>query len=70
MDTNTLECPSCGGTLIREVREEVCSYKKHDVPYKQPGWWCGDCDEAILQGDDNIVSNTVFVELRARVEGV
>ena len=70
MDANTLECPDCGSSLIREERVDVCTYKSQEVSYKQPGWWCGDCDEAILQGDDNIVSNTVFVELRARVEGV
>ena len=70
MDTRNMECPHCGRTLRREEREEVCEYKGSKKTYLQPAWWCDGCDEAILKGDDNIISNTIYVELRARVEGV
>lgn len=70
MKSETMECPVCGGNLSRVEREETCEYKGGRVAYMQPGWWCDSCDEAILKGEDNTVSNTVFVELRARIEGV
>lgn len=70
MDANTMECPSCSGTLRRKEREDICEYKSQKVSYMQPGWWCDECDEAIFKGEDNVINNTVFVELRARVDGV
>lgn len=65
-----MECTSCGGVLSRGERAEVCEYKGHSVTFTQPGWWCDTCDDGVFEGEDNVISNKVFLEVRARAEGI
>ena len=42
----------------------------YSVTYTQPGWWCDTCDDGVLEGEDNIIGNQVFMAVRAIPEGI
>ena len=66
----SIQCPECGGTAIFEARTDTVEYKGHKVAVKVPGHWCEKCGEAVLEGDALEKRERVFLELRAKVEGV
>ena len=66
----SIQCPECGGTAIFEVRTDTVEYKGHKVAVKVLGHWCEKCGEAVLEGDALEKRERVFLELRAKVEGV
>lgn len=63
-------CPSCGGAMRYETREDFVEYKGHRKKFSVTGWWCTSCDEAIFEGPDLERAERAFVELRAEVEVV
>jgi len=66
----TQPCPSCGGTMKFERRDDVLVYRDHKKRIKTPGWWCGDCEEAILDGKALATRERAFLELKAEVDEV
>ena len=66
----TQPCPSCGGTMRFERRDDVLVYRDHEKRTKTQGWWCTDCDEAILDGKALGERERAFLELKAEVDEV
>lgn len=63
-------CPECGGKMYRDARPEKFTYKEHEILVKQPGWYCGKCGEALLTAKDVRATESAFLELKAKVEGL
>lgn len=72
MTTKTAKknCPSCGGAMKHETREDSVEYKGHQKTFQVTGWWCSSCNEAIFEGPALQVAEQAFVQLRAEVEQV
>lgn len=68
--TQKKKCPSCGGTMTYETREDTVKYKKHEKKFKTTGWWCSSCTEAIFEGPELRRAEEAFIQLRAEVESV
>jgi HTH-type transcriptional regulator/antitoxin MqsA len=64
----TRPCPSCDGLMRRGAREETVTYLGESLSYQQPGWHCDGCDDGILEGDDNAVSDAALHEVMARAK--
>jgi HTH-type transcriptional regulator/antitoxin MqsA len=53
-----------------ERHDGVLVYRDHKKSIKTLGWWCADCDEAILDGKALAVRERAFLELKAEVDEV
>src|SRR5262249_42568319 len=53
-----------------EKHDDIIVYKATSRTIKTLGWWCTNCDEAILTGDPLVAHERAFQELKAEVEGV
>ena len=63
-------CPACGGTMVRDSRPDTVSYKHLTAKVTQPGWYCDSCDEALLEAAYARATEPVFMDLKARADGV
>ena len=63
-------CPACGGAMVHESQPDTIAYKGESVEVSQPGWWCQECEEAVLEPADQEATERAFLELRARVDGI
>ena len=66
----TRSCPVCPKKMRYETRDDVVQYKGVTKAIRQSGWWCGGCGEAIFEGNELAAREKVFLELKARVDGV
>lgn len=69
-EIKTQPCPSCGGTMRYERHGDVLVHQDHKKRVKTLAWWCGDCDEAILDGKALAIRERAFLELKADVDDV
>lgn len=53
-----------------ERHSDVLAYRDHKKAIKTLGWWCSDCDEAILDGKALAARERAFLELKAEVDEV
>lgn len=67
---NAVRCHECGAVMRRGARDVPYSYKGETIQVKQPGWYCTGCDEGVLDGADMAATESAFVDLKARVDGV
>jgi len=59
------------GSAARPVAEELVGRNPGEtITVDQPGWWCSKCGEAVLVGEDVAASESAFIELKARVDGL
>ena len=63
-------CPSCGGTMTFEKRDDVLSYQGQQKTRQTLGWWCDSCDEAIFDGPALAERERDFLELKAEIDNV
>ncbi|HKQ67854.1 MAG TPA: type II toxin-antitoxin system MqsA family antitoxin [Polyangiaceae bacterium] len=69
-ESKTQPCPECGGSMRYEKHDDIIVYKGHSRTIKTLGWWCTNCDEAILTGEPLVAHERAFQQLKAEVEGV
>ena len=69
-DVRTQPCPACGGRMRYEKHDDVLAYKGKSRTIKTLGWWCTNCDEAILTGDPLLAHHKAFQQFKAEVDGV
>lgn len=67
---STARCPECGAVAVQEVRTDTVEYRGQKAPVRVSGRWCERCGEAVFDGDALQKREQVFLELRAKVEGV
>lgn len=65
-----MECPLCGGPLVRETRSRLLRYKGLEREVEQPGLWCQECGEGILDHEDAKAAQQALADLRAEAAGV
>ncbi len=64
------KCPFCSeGELVRRVEIETYVYKELSVTVDQPGMYCSNCNEAILNGDDLKETRRAIHDLHAQGDG-
>ena len=64
------KCASCGGgPVFRETRETSFAYKGEILRYDQPGWWCSDCGEVLLEKSDKESTDPLIYNFQAKVDG-
>lgn len=69
-DVKTQPCPECGGLMQYEEHDDVLTYKGKSRTIETLGWWCTNCDEAILTGDPLVAHEKAFQQFKAEVDGV
>lgn len=69
-NAKTQPCPACGGRMKYENHDDVLTYKGQSRTIKTVGWWCTECDEAILTGDALVAHEKAFQQFKAKVDGV
>ena len=62
------DCITCGGTMIRDTRTSHHIYKKQTMSFEQPGWYCQECPEIILESDDMRVSEEIYANFKASID--
>ena len=64
------QCPACGGgPLKRGTRGMTFEYKGQAFTYDQPGRWCDDCGEALLEPSDKEATDPLLFDFMAKVDG-
>lgn len=64
-------CPFCGeGHLIRDTRDVEYTYKGAKLLIAQPGLYCDECDESILEPKDMAFNRADLQAFRARIDGL
>jgi HTH-type transcriptional regulator / antitoxin MqsA len=53
-----------------EKHDDVLTYKGQSRTIKTLGWWCTNCDEAILTGAPLVAHEKAFQQFKAEVDGV
>lgn len=66
----TQPCPACGGEMSFKTRTEELEYKGYTTKIRTKGWWCGSCDEGVLDADALKASERAFLNLKAEVDGL
>ncbi len=66
---DTPHCPTCGLSLVRDVRPMTLRYKGLSATFDMPGWYCT-CGEGIVTGKDMDVSDRQLNLLKARLENL
>jgi HTH-type transcriptional regulator/antitoxin MqsA len=68
-DANRL-CHDCGACLQRDIRPMTVRYRGTEATFEQPGWYCPQCGEGVVGGEDLATTRIVRANLKAEVEGV
>ena len=53
-----------------ECRDDTLEYRGRTRAIKALAWWCGDCDDGILEGQTLADYERVFFDLKAEVDEV
>lgn len=68
MEKKTQHCPMCSGIMDHDTREHDVTYEWASKTITSEGWWCRDCGEVLLDGEDSLVCFAAFEEVKRRVE--
>jgi len=64
-------CPFCEtGHLVADIREQEYQYMGYSTTIKQPGLYCFDCNEAILEPEHLKATRIELQAFRAQAEGL
>jgi HTH-type transcriptional regulator / antitoxin MqsA len=63
-------CPECGHPTVRDVRPFTVAYKGLSSTVNMPGWYCTNCDEAIVVGKDMDEADRELHRLKAQAENL
>lgn len=62
-------CPFCGGeSYHHQTKPMTLRYKSHPITIKQPGFWCDDCKEGVIGGEDRKATQKILQTFRAKVD--
>jgi HTH-type transcriptional regulator / antitoxin MqsA len=72
MNKSKLEhCPFCGNeTYQHQIKPMTLQYKSHPITVNQPGYWCNECMEGVIGGDDRKSTQKELQAFRARIDGL
>lgn len=72
MNKNITEhCPFCGKkSYYHQTKSMTLRYKSTPITVKQPGFWCDECGEGVIGGDDRKTTQKELQTLRAEIDGL
>lgn len=70
MKRNEIErCPFCGcKSYYHQTRSMKLRYKSHPITVQQPGYWCDECGEGVIGGEDRKATQKELQMLRAQID--
>ena len=66
--SDTIKCPVCQKTLIKEERIIKAVYLEEIYEYPQTGFWCEDCESSYFTEDDLKGSCTERKLLKSKIK--
>ena len=64
-------CPFCGKkSYYHQMKSMTLRYKSHAIVVKQPGYWCDECDEGVIGGEDRKATQKELQALRSKIDGL
>jgi len=72
MNKNITEhCPFCGKkSYYHQTKSMTLRYKSTPITVKQPGFWCDECGEGVIGGEDRKTTQRELQTLRAEIDGL
>ena len=61
-------CPSCGGRMLRDVRDMTLKHRGQSAIIVMPGWYCVECGEGVHSGDEMVASDADLARLKAELQ--
>jgi HTH-type transcriptional regulator/antitoxin MqsA len=67
----TEHCPFCGKeSYYHQTKPMTLRYKSHPITLKQPGYWCDNCGEGVIGGEDRKATQKELLAFRAKIDGL
>lgn len=64
-------CPFCGKkSYYHQIKQMTLRYKSISITVKQPGFWCNECGEGVIGGNDRKATQKELQTLRAQIDGL
>jgi HTH-type transcriptional regulator/antitoxin MqsA len=64
-------CPFCGEkAYYHQTKPMTLKYKGQKITVKQPAYWCDECGEGVINGEDRKVTQKELQEFRAKMDGL
>lgn len=64
-------CPFCGNeSYYHQTKQITLRYKSIPIVIKQPGYWCDECKEGVIGGEDRKATQKERQSLRAQIDGL
>jgi HTH-type transcriptional regulator/antitoxin MqsA len=64
-------CPFCGKeAYYHQTKLMTLHYKSTPITANQPGYWCDECGEGVIGGEDRKATQKELQSLRAQVDGL
>lgn len=64
-------CPFCGNkSYYHQKKSMTLRYKSTSITVKQPGFWCDECGEGVIGGDDRKATQKELQTQRAHIDGL
>jgi HTH-type transcriptional regulator/antitoxin MqsA len=62
-------CPFCRATAYHhQIKPLTLRYKSQSITVKQPGYWCDECGEGVIGGEDKHATQKQLQTFRATVD--
>jgi len=69
--TKIEDCPFCGKkSYHHQIKPMTLRYKSHSITIKQPGYWCDECKEGVVGGEDRKETQKELQTFRSRIDGI
>lgn len=64
-------CPFCGKkSYHHQIKSMTLRYKSHPITIKQPGYWCDECGEGVIGGEDRKATQKELQAFRSHIDGL
>lgn len=68
---NLEHCPFCGKESYQhQTKPLTLKYKSQSITVNQPGYWCNECQEGVIGGDDRKTTQKELQAFKADVDGL
>jgi HTH-type transcriptional regulator/antitoxin MqsA len=69
--SNAEYCPFCANkSYYHQTKKMTLRYKSSPITVNQPGFWCDECGEGVIGGEDRKATQKELQTLRAEIDGL